>query len=72
MIPDDLLGLSEYPFLSERETKTFIANSHTVFIMRGVPGSGKSTLAKRIQKEYPHTVKCSADDFFIDSDGVYK
>ena len=43
-----------------------------MFIMRGVPGSGKSTLAKRIQKQYPEAVKCSADDFFIDADGIYR
>ena len=64
--------MSEFPFLAEKETIVFLKNSHTMFIMRGVPGSGKSTLAKRIHKQYPDAVLCSADDFFVDTDGIYK
>ena len=72
VIQDDLLGVSEFQFLSDKDTIDFITQSHTMFILRGVPGSGKSTLAKRIQKQYPESVKCSADDFFIDEDGIYR
>lgn len=39
----------------------------TVIIMRGVPGSGKSTLAKTFNGAI-----CSADDFFVGDDGVYR
>lgn len=35
--------------------------------MRGVPGSGKSTLAKSLGG-----VICSADDFFVGEDGMYR
>lgn len=72
VIQDNLLGVSEFPFLAEKQTIDFLKISHTMFIMRGVPGSGKSTLAKRIHKQYPDAVLCSADDFFIDTDGIYK
>ena len=40
----------------------------TVTIIRGLPGSGKSTLAKEIGAD----VICSADDFFVGDDGVYR
>ena len=66
------MGVSEFPFLAEKATIDFLKISHTMFIMRGVPGSGKSTLAKRIHKQYPDAVLCSADDFFVDTDGIYK
>jgi predicted ATPase len=48
----------------------------TVIIMQGVPGSGKSTYARRLRD-----VGCglgittrivSADDYFVDGDGVYR
>ena len=39
-------------------------------IMRGLPGSGKSTKAKEIAGEIG--VICSADDFFLDEEGVYR
>jgi predicted kinase len=38
-------------------------------IMRGVPGSGKSTKAKTLTK--PEFI-CSADDWHIENDGVYR
>ena len=43
-------------------------------IMRGLPGSGKSTRAKRyIAEMKPESSGIfSADDFFIDPDGVYR
>jgi predicted kinase len=40
-----------------------------VIIARGLPGSGKSTYAK---SHYPGAPICSADDYFIGSDGVYR
>lgn len=41
-----------------------------VYILRGIPGSGKSTYAKTIAPE--SAVICSADDFFVGKDGVYR
>lgn len=37
--------------------------------MRGVPGSGKSTLARTLA---PPEAICSADDYFVGDDGVYR
>ena len=39
-----------------------------VVIMRGISGSGKSTY---IKKHLPGAFVCSADDFFVGSDGTY-
>jgi NEDD4-binding protein 2 len=45
-------------------------------VMRGIPGSGKSTLAKEIAQEALERgelpIICSADDYFIGADGVYR
>lgn len=38
-----------------------------LILLRGLPGSGKSTLAKLISN-----ITIEADQYFIDSDGVYK
>ncbi|KAL4216912.1 hypothetical protein ACF0H5_023372 [Mactra antiquata] len=66
-------GYTELPFLSDPDTIEFIKNSHTMFIMRGLPGSGKSNLVKCIQEVYKKDcVVCSADHFFTQSDGTYK
>lgn len=45
-----------------------------LFINRGLPGSGKSTLAGEIVTIYgkEKTVLCEGDEFFTDSNGVYK
>lgn len=40
-----------------------------VVLMRGVPGSGKSTHRKQC---FPDALVCSADDFFVGEDGVYR
>ena len=41
-----------------------------VTIMQGIPGSGKSTW---IRENFPfYKTVCSADQYFIDSDGVYR
>jgi len=39
-----------------------------VTIMRGLPGSGKSLYVDRFRRR---AVVCSADDFWLDDDGVY-
>jgi predicted kinase len=39
-----------------------------VFVLQGAQGSGKSTFARN----FPHAVICSADDFFVGADGVYR
>lgn len=41
-------------------------------LMRGYPGCGKSTKAKELAAEWGNTVICSADDFWIGSDGIYR
>lgn len=48
-----------------------------VKIMRGISGSGKSTYAKMLASAYGEMpgalpIICSADDFFVDNDGIYK
>lgn len=43
--------------------------SKIVTIMRGISGSGKSTY---IRNHIPGAYVCSADDFFIDPDGIYQ
>lgn len=48
-----------------------------LMILRGVPGSGKSTYAAKIMERFSSlykatTCKCSADDYFVGKDGVYR
>lgn len=48
-----------------------------VVILRGIPGSGKSTLAKKLvadalKADSCFAKICSADNFFVDADGVYR
>lgn len=45
-------------------------NLPSMTIMRGLPGSGKSTTAKQLAAENDAVI-CSADDFFINHEGVY-
>ncbi len=43
-----------------------------MFLMRGLPGSGKSTLVNILKRLYSKSVVvCSADNYFLDSQGVY-
>jgi len=37
-------------------------------ILRGLPGSGKST----VSAQFPDAIICSADHFFVGTDGVYR
>jgi 2',3'-cyclic-nucleotide 3'-phosphodiesterase len=45
-----------------------------VFILKSWPGSGKSFLCNQIQQKYgpENCVVCSADNYFIGVDGVYR
>lgn len=43
-----------------------------IVILRGLPGSGKSTYAQKLANGVEGAVICSADDFHIDADGVYR
>lgn len=44
-----------------------------MFILRGLSGSGKTYLANEILRTYKHCcVICSADDYFVQSDGSYQ
>ena len=42
-------------------------NTQTLYLIRGLPGSGKTTLAHRIAP-----MVFSADDYFVEEDGVYR
>ena len=42
---------------------------NTVYILRGFPGGGKSTVAKTLAGN--DGIICSADDYFINSEGEY-
>ncbi|KAK3593508.1 hypothetical protein CHS0354_037031 [Potamilus streckersoni] len=65
-------GTLNFPFLVDARTRHWVSRSKTMFIMRGLPGSGKSTIVREIQKTYPGTGVCSADNFFIGEDGIYR
>jgi predicted kinase len=39
-------------------------------LVRGIPGAGKTTQVAGLNLN-PNTVRCSADDFFINDEGVY-
>lgn len=43
-----------------------------MIIMVGISGSGKSTRAKVLASQNQNSIICSADDFFYDSEGVYR
>lgn len=43
-----------------------------VTIMRGLPGSGKSTFAKRLADKEPKSIIVSADEYFVDANGIYR
>jgi hypothetical protein len=43
----------------------------SVIILRGISGAGKSTYAKKLEEKRPGLCIVSADNFFIDDDGVY-
>ena len=64
----------DFHFLHNEKTKQYIKNCQVLFIMRGLPGSGKSTIVLEIVKVYgkSDTCVCSADDYFLQQDGVYK
>lgn len=40
-----------------------------VFIMRGLPGAGKTTW---IRNNLPDALICSADNYFLDEEGIYR
>lgn len=50
-------------------------NKRTVYILRGLPGSGKSFLCKQLCEDAEHQKLsckvCSADSFFVSSNGSY-
>ena len=61
-----------YPFLSDENTISYICQSNVMFLMRGPPGSGKSTVVRRLKALYPDIIVCSADEFFLTTDGHYQ
>jgi len=68
---DTLLdGWLDFPFLRDELSIKQLQVGKTMIIVRGLPGSGKSFLVKQIKLQYPQSVSCSADDFFM-VDGKY-
>ncbi|CAF3566125.1 unnamed protein product [Rotaria sordida] len=68
---DDFYTLS-YPFLTCPETIAHLRQTKVMFLMRGLPGSGKSTIVTILKRIYSKSVVvCSADNYFIDSQGNY-
>ncbi|CAF3350356.1 unnamed protein product [Rotaria sp. Silwood1] len=68
---DDLYSLS-HPFLTCPETVAHLRQTKVMFLMRGLPGSGKSTIVTQLKRIYSKSViVCSADNYFIDSQGNY-
>lgn len=62
----------EHPFTSDPLSIKWILQNKVMFVMRGLPGSGKSTLAKKISRTFNNAIICSADDYFINKDGIYE
>jgi uridine kinase len=46
--------------------------SRKLILMRGVSGSGKTTLARSLLSATRDGIMCSAEDFFVGSDGQYR
>ncbi|CAF1257518.1 unnamed protein product [Adineta steineri] len=68
---DHMYSLS-HPFLTCQETIAHLQKTKVMFLMRGLPGSGKSTLVNILKRIYCKSfIVCSADNYFIDSNGVY-
>ncbi|CAF1278743.1 unnamed protein product, partial [Adineta ricciae] len=68
---DDLYSLS-HPFIKCPNTIAHLRKTKVMFLMRGLPGSGKSTLVNILKRIYSQSfVICSADNYFLDSQGVY-
>ncbi|CAM6053581.1 unnamed protein product [Sphagnum tenellum] len=64
--------LLQFPFLVDKKSVDYIRENKIMLILRGLSGSGKSTIVRHIVRTYPEAVVCSPDDFFLDSNGVYK
>ncbi|TRY61482.1 hypothetical protein TCAL_02166 [Tigriopus californicus] len=61
-----------FPFLIDPPSIQWYKENQVMLVLRGLSGSGKSTIVQAIQKTYPAAVVCSADHFFIDTNGEYK
>ncbi|CAM1321983.1 N4BP2L1 (predicted) [Pycnogonum litorale] len=62
-----------FPFLQDRKTVMYMKGSRVMIILRGLSGSGKSTLGASILSKYKQCcIVCSADDYFIQTDGTYQ
>lgn len=55
----------DFPFLTDEKARQYLSRSWTMLVIRGLAGSGKSTIVREIEKIYPGSVSCSADQFFL-------
>lgn len=62
----------QFPFLLDQNTVSHVKRTKVMFLLRGAPGSGKSTLAEILNLKYPGSVVCSADNYFVGRNGVYR
>jgi len=69
---EDVQTYLDHPYLTDQDTINYLKSCKSVmFLLRGLPGSGKSTLVGQLGRVYPESVRCSADDFFLSSQGGY-
>lgn len=63
----------DFPFLTDEKARQYLSRSWTMLVIRGLAGSGKSTIVREIEKIYPGSVSCSADQFFLNTEtGEYQ
>ena len=62
----------DFAFLTDEPSWRWISSHRVMLVMRGLSGSGKSTAVDAIRAAFPRCVVCSADDYFLGQDGVYR
>jgi predicted kinase len=74
--PGDSMDAVMYPWMMRMREDSKQPQDKKVIVMRGISGSGKSTLARKLALEaherWELPIICSADDYFIGEDGVYR
>ncbi|XP_078385395.1 2',3'-cyclic-nucleotide 3'-phosphodiesterase isoform X1 [Cetorhinus maximus] len=60
--PKPQVDCGNFPFLKDDNTVQLIKETHTFFILRGLPGSGKSTIGRKISETYQASIACAFAD----------